>query len=160
MRGAYSTEEVISLLAKELRLETSFLLNEFIQSCQSMEFASPKIVSLALALRKKGLKVNVATDNMDCFTRWTAPALKLDEIFDDILNSFNLRALKTDRGKNGQSLFFSQYFLDNGINPNRSILIDDSSANCCLFENLGGSAYMPRKEADVLKILNQLATLP
>ena len=41
---------------------------------------------------------------MDCFTRWTVPHMKLDELFDDILNSFYLKGLKHEVF-NGASVF-------------------------------------------------------
>lgn len=63
---------------------------------------------------------------MDSFPRWTVPALTLTEMFDDILDSFTLKAMKGDFDETGKSMFFSDYLSKNNILPGESVLIDDS----------------------------------
>lgn len=119
MRGQYTTEQIIASVAKSTHLPYQFLLREFIQSCEKLEYSSPEIPRLIKQLRTTGKRVIIATDNMDCFTRWTIPALQLDTHFDDILNSYERKALKADIDGNGESLFFQNY------NTRGSLLLDD-----------------------------------
>ncbi len=125
MRGEFLTENVIEKLAEDTKLGYEMLLTEFVKSCESMKFISDDTDKLVLKLRKKGVKVFIATDNMDSFTRWTVPAMKLDKIFDGVLNSHNLKALKKDF-KAEKSLFFEKFLKDNKIKPGESIIIDDA----------------------------------
>ena len=125
MRGKYSTEQIVEFVAKHTEQNYKLLLSEFIKSCQQMEYSSFHIPQLIKQLRAKGIKVLIATDNVDSFTRWTVPALKLDILFDDILNSYNLRVLKTDIDEKGESLFFKKGLKKN-FNFKGSVLIDDN----------------------------------
>ncbi|MAG59732.1 hypothetical protein CMO96_03005 [Candidatus Woesebacteria bacterium] len=90
-----------------------------------MKLVSEEIPTLVKKLRGKKVKVVIATDNMDSFTRWTAPALNLKPIFDEILSSHELKVTKSAFGKNGESLFFKDYFRKNNIKPQETVLIDD-----------------------------------
>jgi FMN phosphatase YigB (HAD superfamily) len=91
-----------------------------------MQLISENSLNLVTALRSKGIKVVIATDNMDTFHRWTVPSLRLDSYFDHILSSFELRALKADTDEQGRSLFFTSYLKSNAIDPGESLLLDDS----------------------------------
>jgi len=123
MRGKYTSEQIIEFIAKNTQQDYQLLLNEFIKSCQEMKYVSPRIPQLIKKLRKKGIKVVIATDNMDSFTRWTVPALRLDVLFDDVLNSYNLKVLKTDSDDKGESIFFKN--LNKNYTIKNSLLIDD-----------------------------------
>ena len=46
-------------------------------------------------------------------------------MFDAILSSYELRALKEDKDQAGQSLFFSNYLQEHSIGPGESLLLDD-----------------------------------
>jgi FMN phosphatase YigB (HAD superfamily) len=123
MRGKYNTEQIIDFLATTTHQDYQLLLSEFIKSCQEMKYSTSQIPLLVKRLRAKGVKVIIATDNMDSFTRWTVPALQLDKVFDDVLNSYDLHVLKTDTDNNGESKFFkSEYIVDH---LSKNLLIDD-----------------------------------
>ena len=66
----------------------------------------------------------IATDNYDVFDKWTVPALSLDNLFDDILNSYNLKALKPELEINDFSPFFSKYLKDHNVN--KALWLDDN----------------------------------
>jgi FMN phosphatase YigB (HAD superfamily) len=83
------------------------------------------IPEMIAQLRAKGLKVVLATDNMDTFHRWTVPSLQLMSLFDDILSSFQLKALKSDCGAEGRSLFFAHYLQTHSIHRGESLVLDD-----------------------------------
>jgi beta-phosphoglucomutase-like phosphatase (HAD superfamily) len=91
-----------------------------------MTFADPETPRLVAQLRRRGVRVVIATDNMDSFSRFTVPALGLSEMFDDILNSFELKALKADCDAGGRSLFFQPYLRAQELAPAQCVLIDDA----------------------------------
>ena len=101
MKGRYTSEDILSMAAEETQTNFDTLLKEFIIGCEKMEYSSPGIPDLVKNLRNKQIIVCIATNNMDSFTRWTVPAMELDSLFDEILNSFYLKALKHDLDKNG-----------------------------------------------------------
>ncbi len=96
MRGGLTTEGVMRAVARDAGLDYGLVLREFIAGCRAMRFVDAEVTDLVLALRANGRRVVIATDNMDSFARWTAPSLGLAAIFDDILSSAELRAMKGD----------------------------------------------------------------
>ena len=76
-------------------------------------------------IRENGIKVVLATDNMDTFERWTVPALELEPLFDGILTSVYCGALKSEI-QGDYSPFFDHYLKQNRVRPTEAILIDDS----------------------------------
>lgn len=137
MRGGYSTEDILKKVADHTGFKYERLLRELVVSCQKMTFASEKIPKLIRQLRSRGAQIIIATNNMDSFTRWTVPAMKLNIMFDDILNSFDLGALKHDTGVNGKSLFFSNFFERTKMSPKRCIFIDDGEDKKGFIRSLG-----------------------
>jgi len=127
MRGELPVEELLQRICLRYRLDYELLLRELTASCQAMQFVSPTVPRSLGQLRAAGIRVAIATDNMDTFTRWTVPALKLHMLVDDILNSFDLRALKGDIDNRGRSLFFADYLEKHALKPGESILLDDNN---------------------------------
>lgn len=125
MRGAVAAEEVCTLAAGNLGLAAADLLADLEHSCRCFEFDDPASVDALRAIREQGIKVVLATDNMDAFPRWTVPALHLGGIFDAILDSASLGVLKDDR-VGGHSPFFGPWLTDQRIAPSEAVLIDDS----------------------------------
>lgn len=128
-RGSYSAEQIVNELSKIIALDQDTILRELRESCQSMVFVTNEIPTLIQQIRSKGPKVVIATDNMDTFSRWTTPALKLSEHFDGVLNSANVKALKSDLDPSGNSLFFKDYLEENHLSPQECLIIDDSQNN-------------------------------
>ncbi len=126
MRGEHTSEEYVDYVAKEIGHDFDELFEEFVKSSQHLQFISEEIINLVKAHQSHGTQVIIATDNMDCFSRWTIPALKLDKHFDEILNSYHLNVLKGDTDKNGKSLFFTDYLKRHKIREEESVLIDNS----------------------------------
>ncbi len=108
MRGSLSTEAVIEVVADHTVLEVDFVMAEFVSSCQRMTLVSPVIPDLIAALRERGCLVVIATDNMDSFLRWTAPAMNLTDMVDGMLCSAAIGALKTEQDTT-RNLFFSAH---------------------------------------------------
>ncbi len=137
MKGEIQSEDVIRRISDKSKLAYSDVFDEFIHSCMNMEFVSKDVPGLIKKLQKNGSKVVVATDNMDSFTRWTKRYLKIDDLFDDVLNSHYLGGMKKDVDKDGKSIFFSEYLKKNNLKPGESILVDDSSDDIQTIESFG-----------------------
>lgn len=129
MRGSWDIRAIIEEVSRRTGLNALALSTGLEESCRQMQLVSPELLNIVSKIRKKGMQVVIATDNMDTFTRWTVPALGLGKYFDGVLNSHSLRALKKDRDEDGRSMFFSEYFTSHSINPSRTILVDDSPRN-------------------------------
>ncbi len=126
MRGHLTSEDIVTQLCEELHFDPKIMFNELILSCQNMRLMSENTFNLVTAIRSSGIRVVIATDNMDTFLRWTVPSLGLDQYFDDILSSFDLGVLKSDVDEQGRSLFFAHYLKSNAIESGESLLLDDS----------------------------------
>ena len=124
LEGKRDVYSFISLLSKNTNLQESYLLETLKESCERFELCAPDIPSLISKLKKAGIVCVIATDNFDVFDMWIVPALKLNVIFDDILNSFNIKHVKPDIDENGYSPFFGRYFEENNVK--KSLLIDDN----------------------------------
>ena len=93
------------------------------------------------------------TVNMDCFSRFTVPALQLNNYFDAISNSYYEGKFKSDNG--GE--IFTEYIEKYSAPTESCILIDDSSSACETFKSLGGIAYRVTEEEDLVTHLSKLA---
>ena len=156
MRGSLDAERVCSLVADDMGSDPGALLEGLIQSSRDMQLISPLIPDLVRQLRDAGARVVIATDNMDAFTRWTVPALHLDECFDDILNSANLGYLKNDLGADRKPGFFANYLTDHGLDARKALLIDDSLSTGQLVTELGMRFVPVTAEAPVVDALRQV----
>jgi FMN phosphatase YigB (HAD superfamily) len=151
MVGDYTSEEIHNLLESNLDIAYDKLYPIFVETCKNIDISEP-ILDQVRMLKNKYYTVLI-TDNMDCFDRYTKPNNpKMLEAFDQIDTSYNLKALKASN--NGK------YFVDTVKTINsfieQSILIDDSSKNCALFESLGGRTYNVTGEAQVVEALKML----
>jgi FMN phosphatase YigB (HAD superfamily) len=135
MRGLFNSETAVHKISLNTLVPYQIIMDELIVSAKSMKFNDTGIVDQIKSLRKAGVKVVIATDNMDTFKRWTVPAMELEQLFDDIIDSYSKKALKTDFIK-GNNLFFKDYIKKSKIKPGESILIDDSE-NAAAVERLG-----------------------
>jgi FMN phosphatase YigB (HAD superfamily) len=135
MRGVYSSEHINQLISKELNVPFKEVWDVFVSDCENMTVSDDvlkKIESL-----KRLYNTILITDNMDCFTRFTVPALKLDCYFDSIINSFDNKKFKEDN--NGE--VFLQITHERGAGIEDSILMDNSRSSCDIFSKLGGITY-------------------
>lgn len=126
MRGALTSEEVVRTVASATGIDYEVALDSLIASCQRMIVPAAVFEAIA-SLRKQGIKVVIATDNMDTFWRWTVPSLGLEQRFDAILSSAERKALKWDVDRAGRSLFFGDFLAREGIGPGEGVLLDDSA---------------------------------
>ena len=82
---------------------------------------------------------------MDSFSRFTHPALKLGDYFDEIVNSFYEGVHKTDN----KGALFLKYADKYGISIKDCLVLDDSSNVHKVFLELGGTPYLVTKDKDL-----------
>lgn len=150
MKGAYTSEQVVAQVAHHLGIPFEDLWDVFVDDCATMAL-EPELVDQLLSLKDRYTLI-LATGNMDCFTRFTVPALKLNEIFDDISSSHEEGILKDENG--GE--VFLRYAQKYESSLSVAHLFDDSSQVCALFETLGGTAHLITKEKLLSEQLSEL----
>ena len=132
MRGIHSSEEINQLISKELNVPFEKVWEIFVADCENMNI--PVDVLNRIENLRKNYHTILITDNMDCFTRFTVPALKLNSYFDSIINSFDNKKFKSDNDGD----IFLQVVNGHGSKIEDSILMDNSKGACNTFSKLGG----------------------
>lgn len=136
MRGKVVAEDIARLLGDRFGYSSEIIFQDLKESCESMRLVSDEVLPLVQKLRRSGVKCVIATDNMDTFTRFTVPALRLSEHFDGVLNSFEMGMLKFDT--EGDSIpFFHEYLEKNNLNYKDVALIDDCIDKSGTYEKRG-----------------------
>jgi len=126
MRGLRGYPDILHYVSDATGIPYDNLVSELRYSAENMEYIDADSITIIQKLRNAGIKVVIATDNMDTFRNWTIPRLKLETLFDGILVSDTNRALKTDLHNNGTSMFFARYLSQSGVRPEETVLIDDN----------------------------------
>lgn len=129
MKGRQQAEEIAERISKEISLDQTIVFRELVYSCQNMTLAHQCLLELIQHIRQQQIRVVIATDNMDTFRRFTIPALRLDQWFDDFLISCEVKCLK-DETKNNIPIFFDSYLNQHGYTYSQAVLLDD-----CAVEN-------------------------
>ncbi len=124
MKGEYSAEDICSMVSEKSNIPFNVIFDGLKESCSGMEFVSEKIPALIFKIRSKGIKVIVATDNMDTFMRFTVPGMNLLEIFDDFLVSHDIKFLKNEITEDTIP-FFDGYLKKNNMGYEEAVLLDD-----------------------------------
>ena len=150
MKGKRTAEEVNHLLAEQLGIPFEEIWTVFVRDAETMT-ASEKVLKVIGSLREKYTTILI-TVNMDSFSRFTVPALKLKDYFDDISNSYYEGKFKSDN----EGEIFRYYLKKYSAPVERSVLIDDSTAACETFGEVGGITYQVTPEEDVSHHLAQL----
>jgi len=147
MLGKHSSESVNRMLAEHSSTDFETLWKVFEEDCKTMH-VSPASLKKITQLRKH-FKTILLTDNMDCFERFTIPAISLDRAFDQIIDSS-----KTGRFKKEAI----PLLLADPATAKDSFLIDDSRATCDLFEKHGGKAFLATAHESLEYHLDELIT--
>ena len=131
MKNKLNFNDIIDVIHKETGFDKTFLKEQLIISSINMNYIDPEIPSVIKAIQNKGIKVVLASDNMDIF-RYTITNLKMDLLFDDLLLSNEIGFVKSEL-KNNKSLFFDNYINKHHLTYDNCVLIDDSQeiANTC-----------------------------
>lgn len=157
MRGEVNVEKIVEEMSKDTAIDRKIILDELKQSCEIMTFCFAGIEDLIRKIRDRGILVVVATDNMDTFNLFTAPALKLDLLFDGILNSHTLGHLKDDVDPPNRILFFDAFLEKHSLTYADSILLDDSPDSSGKYKKLGFSRELIDSPEKLERILESFA---
>jgi len=150
MRGRYTAEEINRFLEDKLNLPYEYLWKIFVTDCETLS-VSRDTLNCVSQLKSEYVTV-LMTGNMDSFSRFTVPALKLDSHFCYISNSYNEGIHKTDN--NGE--LFRIWADKLNIKLEDSILIDDQEKVCDTFDSLGGISHKVSSVGETFKILSSL----
>lgn len=156
MRGDKTSREICQIISKENKLDEAIVYKELQESCKKMEFCSPKITGLITKIKKKGIKVIIATDNMDTFREFTIKGMRLNILFDDFLISCERGILKYET-KNNKIPFFDPFLKENNLSYEDVVLIDDSDDKTGIYKKLGFEIKLVRKKNDLLDYLHKFA---
>lgn len=140
MKGVYSSENINQLISKELNIPFDKIWEIFVEDCKNMTISSNTLNQIK-KLRENYAAVLV-TDNMDCFTRFTVPAQKLDYFFDSIINSFENKKFK----EHNEGEIFIQLAGKANLKVEDCVLIDNSKSACGTFSKLGGKSCFVNSE--------------
>jgi len=150
MRGKYSAEEINQIVSEKIEVPFDELWKIFVDDCQTMQ-VSKEVLEKLHHLRSQ-YTVILITGNMDSFSRFTCPVLKLTDYFDYISNSYHEGLHKTDN--HGE--LFLKYTNKYGVAIKDCILFDDSVKVNNIFNELGGKAYLVTPEQNVQYYLDNL----
>lgn len=143
MNGVYSSEDINRILSKELNISFEEIWNLFVDECKNMTISKDTLNQIQKV--RKNYETILITDNMDCFTRFTVPAQKLDYFFDLIINSFENKKFKKDNG----GKIFVELASKKNIKIEDCFLIENSKAVCTLFSKLGGTSCLVTSETSL-----------
>lgn len=147
MRGSYSAEDVNRYISEHTNIDYEYLWNVFVEDCQTMQVV-PDLLHIIDSLRDRYMVILI-TGNMDSFTRFTVPSLKLEQYFDVISNSYYEGRHKTDDG----GALFIKYANQFDVNIADCLLFDDSDKVLDIFRLLGGDARKVLGDQDTLQQL-------
>lgn len=157
MRGDVNLEIVLEEMSKDTGIDSRIIMDELSHSCEIMTFCFAGIEDLIEKIRKKGILVAVATDNMDTFNRFTVPALKLGTIFDAVLNSHEIGRLKDDSEPSDKILFFDNFLESHNLSYGDCILLDDSPDSSGKYKKLGFTRELIDGPEKLKRILESFA---
>lgn len=134
MRGNCTSEEVNRIVAEEVKFPYELLWEIFVESCRSLKVSKNNLEQIKEVSAK--YKTILLTDNMDCFTRFSVPALRLNEYFDLVVNSADTGLFKDDN--DGE--IFLRLTREHGVKIEECVLVDNSKKSCTRFAGLDGRA--------------------
>ncbi|NCC19802.1 hypothetical protein EOM33_01945 [Candidatus Saccharibacteria bacterium] len=137
MRGDLSVDDVIGRMSQDVGINRVLIMDELRRSCEEMRFSVENLENIIVTIQKRGVKVVIATDNMDTFSRFTVPTMQLNKIFDEILNSYDIGHLKDDELPTDSILFFDKYLKMNGWGYDDAVLLDNSPDKSGKYRRLG-----------------------
>lgn len=127
-RGKLSKEDVAKKISQAGIMPYEKVLQTFADCCSHQSLDFPDTWQKIDAIRQKGIKVVLATDNWDIFTDYTVPSLDLNNHFDYILSSNKIGWLKRDI-ENGKLPFFDKFMQYQNLSKDEVVLIDDAQIN-------------------------------
>lgn len=121
MSGEINYKDINKIIANNFEIDYEYLNEKLVESAKNLEL-NWDLINIYQKYRKNGLKVYITTDNMDIFSLYTVPANNLNNYFDNIYNSSNLKNLK----ENNEFKLFKEIANDNNLKSEEIIIVDDS----------------------------------
>lgn len=160
LRGGKDAEAFVAEMSAYLAIPEPILWEELIASFQSWRLIDESCREQIAELRARGIRVILATDNVDACFRWGIQTLGLENTFGGVLSSHELGCCKGDGDDRGRSRFFAPFLNAEAIAPGESVLIDDSPGIAPVVERTGiGFLHAPFNTgpcAHLSEILNRL----
>lgn len=156
MRGQKSYQQICKEISDALNQNYDLIVHGLLESAQNMQFDSQDIPALIQKIRGKGIRVILATDNMDVFADYTVPTLKLRENFDDILISTQKKVLKNDMVE-GKLTFFNLFVENIRKGDKKIILIDDDPGENILKSDMFDKVIQQDTTEGLVRILKEYA---
>ncbi len=154
MRGAITYPEICGMVAAANGLEADVVRDTLEQSAAAMELCSDEVRSLIANIRNQGVKVILATDNMDTFSKITVRNLSLDRLFDGILVSSERGCLKYE--VNDDSIpFFDPFLRAHNFAYAEAVLLDDSEDRSGTYQRLGFKITAIKNPAHLIEELRK-----
>jgi FMN phosphatase YigB (HAD superfamily) len=152
MRGVWSAEEVTLSIADNTGLDYDTIWRVLVADCNGMRVRLEALHAIG-ELRTVYIVILV-TVNMDVFSRFTVPALRLHAYFDEIVNSADVGVYKTD----GNGSIFDEIAKRHGAELRDCILLDDSEDALRVFEYQGGLGLQVTCYEDLMSHIRTLAS--
>lgn len=134
MKGQLTMDDINKYISRGSGVSFEELTQIFLKDAAKMDIET-RHIPIVRALKNRGIKVGMITNNMDVFDVVTKPRLKLDKLFDGVFNSFSHKKLKAD------GLFDIAVQALNNADYKTALMIDDSPRARGIFEAKGGSVY-------------------
>jgi FMN phosphatase YigB (HAD superfamily) len=135
MRGELDMTDINKHISKGTGMDFNVLTKKLLEDVSQMEIEMGHI-PIVKALKKKGIKIGMITNNMDVFDIVTRPKLKFDKLFDGkVFNSFAYKKMKAE------GLFDLAMKSIDHSDYSTTLLIDDSARARAAFEVKGGQTY-------------------
>lgn len=160
MRGDLTSQEIIELfqITPGPEFPRDYLNLKLVEDCQLMRVNVPLVRCLEEA-KSTGIKIVLATDNMDCFYKAIQQARQRQkceadktisftstaQLFDDILCSSEQRVLKRENPQR----FYAGWLKRQSFTYSDALLLDDLEINCEAFRAVGGIAIQMTLESDL-----------
>ena len=137
MRGELNWHDINKIICDATAMPPGLLDELFLTSVRRMT-VNPILIQYAEALKQKGIKIALATSNMDIFNEITVPEKHLDNTFPVIVNSYDYKLMKHD--ENGRLFDIALRRL--GLHSYEGVLlIDDTLTYGNIFKEKGGEFY-------------------
>lgn len=137
MAGEISYTDLNTILSLKFNCEYSYLNSKLEESARLLEL-NWDLIKIYQRFRKNNIKVVITSDNMDIFSRQTVPHNKLNDYFDEIYNSSDLKHLKEENEFELYRKLANKY----GLNTKEVLIVDDGQRLIRKARKLGFSAYL------------------
>lgn len=134
MRGELTMDDINHHISGGTGIDFNVLTKVFLEDVAQMQIET-RHIPIVQALKERGVKVGMITNNMDIFVTVTRPRLQLDGLFDGVFDSFSYKRMKAD------GLFDIAMQSLGNTDYNVALLIDDSPRARAAFEAKGGHTY-------------------